>query len=162
MKFSILGAFLIFVAVIAFTCSSCYTNKSEGMTDITDYRENYGENYGETKQTKSFDIQTLKSTVMDMMNDITPTQDSEQNQYMNDNADAVKVEGFQGILSHPESINSIKTLDTYYNAKGDNNCFNQSSGLSNSKGPLCLDDMQKKMLQTRGGNAKSGEAQIGF
>ena len=31
MKFSILGAFLIFVAVIAFTCSSCYTNKSEGM-----------------------------------------------------------------------------------------------------------------------------------
>jgi hypothetical protein len=36
-----------------------------------------------------------------------------------------------------------------------------SGNLQNSKGKLCLSDQQLWLLKTRGGNASTGEAQIG-
>ena len=68
-----------------------------------------------------------------------------------------KVEGFEGLMSSP--YGEEKPLDIYSTAKGDLTC--QSVGMYNSKGPLCLDENQKKMLQTRGANATGRPFEIG-
>lgn len=71
--------------------------------------------------------------------------------------DSKKVEGFEGLQSSP--YGEDKPLDIYSSAKGDLTC--QSVGMYNSKGPLCLDETQKKMLQTRGANATGRPFEIG-
>lgn len=71
--------------------------------------------------------------------------------------DAKKVEGFEGLLSAP--YGEEKPLDIYSSAKGDLTC--QSVGMYNSRGPLCLDENQKRMLQTRGANASGRPFEIG-
>ena len=53
------------------------------------------------------------------------------------------------------------TLNPFGGTPGAANCAKSSGGLSNSKGPLCLSNEQQMLLRTRGGNASSGEAQIG-
>ena len=70
-----------------------------------------------------------------------------------------KVYGFDGLFCKPYVADN--NFDIYSTAKGDAKCFGSSSGLSNSTGSLCLDDNQKKMLQTRGGNATGKDSQIG-
>ena len=50
--------------------------------------------------------------------------------------------------------------DVYGQTVGSLDCGAKSAGLSNSKGPLCLNKKQLTMLSTRGGNAKT-DAQIG-
>jgi len=68
-----------------------------------------------------------------------------------------KVYGFDGLFCNPENVD--KSLDIYATAQGKLDC--NGSGLTNSKGSLCLDNNQKKMLQTRGGNNKVSDAEIG-
>lgn len=68
-------------------------------------------------------------------------------------------EGFTG-LEGSDYTTEAYSLDKYSSAAGDPTCLGKSSGLSNSMGPLCLSDEQKRLLQTRGGNATSGEAKI--
>jgi hypothetical protein len=65
-------------------------------------------------------------------------------------------EGFEGSSYTAKSF----ILDQFSSAVGDASCAGKSSGLSNSTGPLCLSDDQKRLLQTRGGNASSGESKI--
>lgn len=54
-----------------------------------------------------------------------------------------------------------KPLDIFSGTKGSILCDSVSSNLSNSQGGLCLNDMQQKMLRTRGGNSTGGDSQIG-
>jgi len=53
------------------------------------------------------------------------------------------------------------TYDMFSGTPGSSNCNGKSAGLSNSKGGLCLNDSQMKLLQSRGGNAEGGDFQMG-
>jgi hypothetical protein len=59
------------------------------------------------------------------------------------------MEGFEGIFGTPVSTNEI--IDVFSNTKSSVNCY--GSGLTNSGGGLCLNEKQKQLLTTRGGNA---------
>ena len=65
------------------------------------------------------------------------------------NAIAKPVEGFEGLHASPYADST--PIDTFSQAVGGLEC--KSYGYSNSKGPLCLDANQIKLLSTRGGNA---------
>ena len=71
-----------------------------------------------------------------------------------------KVYGLDGLFCSPNSTKDQK-VDIYSEAKGDPSCYGKSSGLSNSKGSLCLDKNQLNLLLTRGGNQTGAQAQIG-
>jgi hypothetical protein len=60
-----------------------------------------------------------------------------------------KVEGFSGIFG--SSIDSSEMIDIFRDSKSSTNCY--GSGLVNSGGGLCLDEKQRILLTTRGGNA---------
>lgn len=68
----------------------------------------------------------------------------------------VKVGGFNGLYASPGTGDR---KDIFYGTEG--NYKNQSYGYMNSRGYLGLNDDQKKLLSTRGGNAFSGDSQIG-
>lgn len=80
-----------------------------------------------------------------------PSQDDVGNNY-----NYVKVKGFQGIYG---SSDTPERKDFYYGTSGSLDC--QSYGYSNSQGFLCLNNDQKQMLMTRGGNATGVDSQIG-
>ena len=73
------------------------------------------------------------------------------------NVNSIPVEGFEGLHSSPYA--ESKPLDVFSQAQGGLEC--KSYGYSNSKGPLCLDATQIKLLSTRGGNATGVDSQIG-
>jgi hypothetical protein len=75
------------------------------------------------------------------------------------NAECKKVFGFDGLYCTPE--NSGNKLDKIGSSQGSAKCVGKSSGLSNSLGGLCLDDNQKKLLSTRGGNMTAESDDIG-
>lgn len=70
-----------------------------------------------------------------------------------------KVDGFDGLFCGPDQKDDH--IDIFSEAKGSPDCVGKSSGLSNSKGGLCLDKNQQNMLLTRGGNQTGMGAQIG-
>jgi hypothetical protein len=70
-----------------------------------------------------------------------------------------KIFGFDGLFCGPKE--GPHSVDTIGSAKGSLECVGKSSGLSNSMGGLCLDENQKNLLATRGGNMTSGSAEIG-
>lgn len=70
---------------------------------------------------------------------------------------AKKVEGFEGLQSSP--VGDEKPIDIFSNDKGSLTC--PSYGYYNSKGQLCLDDSQIKLLKTRGANATGRADEIG-
>ena len=75
--------------------------------------------------------------------------------------DCKKVSGFEGsgIFCSPSSTE--REVDIFSKAKGDGKCFGKSSGYSNSKGALCMDDNMNYLLSSRGANATGGDSQIG-
>jgi hypothetical protein len=75
----------------------------------------------------------------------------------NPNFECKKVYGFDGLYCRPYVADN--KLDIYADAKGGLSCG--SSGLTNSKGSLCLNKVQSSMLSTRGGNAAGRPAEIG-
>jgi hypothetical protein len=72
-------------------------------------------------------------------------------------APVVKVEGFEGLLSSPYGENMM--IDVYSQAQGSPTCA--PSTYSNSMGYLCMDDKQKHLLTTRGGNSTGKDSEIG-
>jgi len=76
-----------------------------------------------------------------------------------DSSECKKVSGFPGYGVFCTPNTQSGKIDIYSEAKGDLSCENL--GLYNSKGPLCLDENMKRMLQTRGANAQGGFGQIG-
>ena len=75
--------------------------------------------------------------------------------------DCKKVGGFSecGVFCNPSSPE--QQVDIYSCTDSNKECIGNSSGLSNSKGALCLNANHIKLLQTRGGNASCGDNQIG-
>jgi len=74
--------------------------------------------------------------------------------------DCKKVKGFNGLFCKPYAAD--KKIDKFSGVEGDTKCFGKSSGLSNSKGSLCLGNDLTNMLQTRGGNQTGGPDQYGY
>jgi hypothetical protein len=75
-------------------------------------------------------------------------------------ADACKkIYGFDGLYCKPYEAD--KKIDPFSDTKGSASCIGSSSGLTNSQGGLCLNDQQKQLLSTRGGNAAVPDSQIG-
>jgi len=73
--------------------------------------------------------------------------------------DCKKASGFRGLQCSDNT--PFKEMDIYSLAQGGCDGSN-SSGLSNSRGYLCLDQNQTQMLRTRGGNTSSScNSQIG-
>lgn len=72
-------------------------------------------------------------------------------------AEPVKVEGFQGLQSAPFEVQGV--IDVFSQAQGSTTC--PTSQYTNSMGFLCLDETQKKLLSTRGGNASGKEMEVG-
>jgi hypothetical protein len=69
-----------------------------------------------------------------------------------------RINGINGLFCSMNNENS--DIDTYSDAKGSLSC--DGYGYSNSKGGLCMDNKQKELLMTRGGNMTTGNAQIGY
>jgi len=69
--------------------------------------------------------------------------------------------GFDGLFGPVDLPDN--NLDIYSNAQGslNQNCQTIASGLTNSKGYLCLDNNQIDLLRTRGGNQKKCASNIG-
>ena len=65
-------------------------------------------------------------------------------------------EGMQSI--NPSPINTKSTLDMYSYADGSYSCT--PSPYSNSKGYLCMNEEQTKLLYTRGGNQTGGDMNV--
>ena len=74
-------------------------------------------------------------------------------------AACAKVYGIDGLFCAPGVAD--KPIDKFSALKSSKECLGNSSGLSNSTGPLCLDSDTASMLKTRGGNAVGGESKIG-
>ena len=70
-----------------------------------------------------------------------------------------KVGGFNGIYPSPSAVEP--NVDLFIDLEGNSKCFNGSSGLSNSRGSLCLTPELKNALLTRGGNLSGSDSQIG-
>ena len=70
-----------------------------------------------------------------------------------------KVGGFNGIYPNPSATEP--NIDLFMDLEGGSKCFNNSSGMSNSMGALCLTPDLKNALLTRGGNLTGPDSQIG-
>lgn len=73
-------------------------------------------------------------------------------------AECKKVYGFTGLFCEPSSIDN--PLDKFGGLEGKLEC-KDNSGLTNSRGGLCLTDEHKKLLSTRGGNMGECKQDIG-
>ena len=62
-----------------------------------------------------------------------------------------KVHGMNGLFCSPLSTD-VDNLDKFADAEGKLSCTD-NSGLSNSRGGLCLTDDHRRLLSTRGGNS---------
>ena len=67
---------------------------------------------------------------------------------------SVPTEAFTSLLS--SDYGKEEKLDIFSGTRGSLECSAKSFNLTNSKGGLCLDEKQTRMLLTRGGNATGG------
>lgn len=73
-------------------------------------------------------------------------------------AECKKIYGFNGLFCAPKETGD--NLDKFADTEGKIDC-KDNSGLSNSKGGLCLSPEQKQLLSTRGGNITGCNDDIG-
>ncbi len=69
-----------------------------------------------------------------------------------------KIHGFNGLFCKPTG--AVEHLDVFADTQGKVDCTD-NSGLSNSRGGLCLSPEQKRLLATRGGNITLRNDEIG-
>lgn len=75
----------------------------------------------------------------------------------NQSVDCKKVWGFDGLYCKPYVADN--KLDVFSEAEGKKDC--KGVGLTNSLGNLCLNEVQKNLLSTRGGNSTGKDFEIG-
>jgi len=98
---------------------------------------------------------TKVSEGFDVLNDSNNYADSLGNKV--DEVNCKKVHGFNGLQCCPYS--NFKTIDKFAFTSGNKECV--GVGLFNSKGNLCLDKSQQKLIVMRGGNRIYPDSQIG-
>lgn len=145
-QYLLIAIVLLIVILISLGCS-CYNVQPYYSDTLFSHQYAY----------EGFD---LKPSQFDVRGNARPSGNvmvGQQHHAVDGNVHSIPVEGFQGLLSAPYS--ESKPLDTFSQAVGGLEC--KSYGYSNSKGPLCLDATQIKLLSTRGGNATGVDSQIG-
>ena len=88
--------------------------------------------------------------------------DSAYSRLINKSNDNVqRVHGFDGLFGSANIPDN--NLDVFASANGstEQKCFSNSSGLTNSRGPLCLNVNQMNLLRTRGGNQTGSASVVG-
>ena len=73
-------------------------------------------------------------------------------------AECKKIYGFNGLFCKPSD--AVDHLDMFADTEGKVDCTD-NSGLSNSRGGLCLSPEQKRLLASRGGNVTVRNDEIG-
>ena len=68
----------------------------------------------------------------------------------------------EGFALQPSPLTSNAILNPFGDTPSGHQCFGQSSGYSNSLGPLCFTSSDSKWFASRGGNATGGESTIGY
>ena len=182
MNFYILGGALVLLILLTASCACCdfkpHSNKVqyaryEGM-EGEEGEEGEGGEEGEEGEEEPFteymnddegdeddeDDEGFAEYMKEMIeND--ESEDKEPATILNQIKDALgitKQENMSNMEPRPYSENDL--YDMLGQTVGNLDCGSKSAGLSNSKGPLCLNKTQLNMLSTRGGNATS-DAQIG-
>lgn len=74
--------------------------------------------------------------------------------------DCKKLHGFNGLFCQP--LVADKKIDMFVDTPGSMSCSGTSSGLTNSKGGVCLTEAQKTMLMTRGGNQTGAPSSLDY
>lgn len=102
---------------------------------------------------------TVKSNDIDYMSYMNNTAiDSTEWDITPKNNNCYKIQG-HGLVCNINNEDSSKK-EVFSKSNGSPSC--QSYGLSNSRGNLCLDDKQRSLYTTRGGNATGGNGDIGL
>ena len=143
LTFLILFFIIIFIFSFAAVGSCKYSPYSKDIMATNRYNR---ESFGNFKNTPLGYTSTSTSQDMD---DLQNKELSASNMGANVNG-CRKIMGFNGLFcdSNREPSNPV---DIYSTAKGSLDC--QSFGYMNSRGYLCMDENQKKLLTSRGGNA---------
>lgn len=144
-KYTILAIILLIILTTSMT-NSCKTFRPASKNVYKNYAAFEGFNDGSTSA-MDYSKNSTEQKVM------VPTVDFFNKQT------AKKVEGFGGLQSSP--YEKEKKLDIFSGTSGSTVCDGKSFNLSNSQGGLCLDEKQTRLMRTRGGNAESGDSQIG-
>jgi hypothetical protein len=87
-----------------------------------------------------------------------PADKYKQNRIQKTADECKKIYGFNGLFCKPSD--AVVHLDMFADSEGKVDCTD-NSGLSNSKGGLCLTPQQKRLLATRGGNITLRNDEIG-
>lgn len=74
--------------------------------------------------------------------------------------DCKKLHGFNGLFCQP--LVADKKIDMFADTPGSMSCIGTSSGLTNSKGGVCLTEAQKMMLSSRGGNQTGAPSSLDY
>jgi hypothetical protein len=137
--------FLVFLALVSFTMvgSSTFIPYSKDMLFTNMYPYEGFRSFKDSQEQYGSYVDNAKNPMADFTNN---------NEITTKNNQCSKVMGFNGLFCPTtKSADTMNPTEIFSTAKGDNSC--ESYGLMNSRGFLCLDDNQKKMLTTRGGNA---------
>ena len=133
---------IAFVVIISLT-SCCAAKGVVPYSQDSIFTQQYSyEPYANMLETNSYSPEVIS----------TPSQNENRIAYKN-------VVGFNGIYPNPSAVEPV--IDQFSELGGNQTCFNSSSGLSNSKGALCLSPELKQSLSTRGGNLTGSDSQIG-
>lgn len=99
----------------------------------------------------TIDSGTATNLLQSIMNQMSPSANTKSSEGFTSNSTV-------DVTSYNYSDNK---LDVFSGTQGRLDCASISSNLTNSQGPLCLNNAQIGLLKTRGGNASGGDAQIG-
>lgn len=141
---NIIIAVVIFVFIFSSICFSC--------SNVLPYSEN-------SVFAKQFPYEGF-SQLADLEYTTNPEHKVTDSQsYNNVSVECSKVYGFDGLYCKPYVADN--KLDVFSEVEGKPSCVGSSSGLSNSQGGLCLNQVQKSLLSTRGGNSTGKTDEIG-
>lgn len=141
MKFSLFSVLFTILIILLFlttfaSCSQVVPYSRDGVLNMYPYTEGFTE-YTTSDNNNSIDSYTQYNIAS-----------SKDNQYMS----------FNGLVSSPDNI-KLNPNDIYSQAQGEPSC--KSYGYSNSRGFLCMNPEQIRLLTTRGGNSSGADFQIG-
>lgn len=161
MKINFTYMFLVFILVLLVVISmtrSCVSVKPYDESTIFSQDYPYeGMTPGMTPSTDTKDdmMDTIMSDIKSSVKKAsTPSPSSSPMSSQSSSVPSVPTEAFTSLLS--SDYGKEEKLDIFSGTQGSLECSAKSFNLTNSKGGLCLDEKQTKMLLTRGGNATGG------
>jgi len=144
MKINVIIALIIGLFIITSMCMSC--SRVMPYSENSLFSKNYPyEGFSELEYTTNADHKPMDSVSPNIAS-AAPME-------------CAKVYGFDGLYCKPYVADN--KIDVFSGVVGKPSCTGSSSGLSNSMGGLCLDESQKQLLKTRGGNATGADSKIG-